>query len=360
MPESRLDQGVGASRSARRWPASSGRRRDDPAEVLSLYADHLATTVISCDSPRFLAFIPAAPPRRRCCSTWSCRRVALGHLVARGVRRDPRREPGAALPRRPRGAPGDRRRRVRHRAARRPTSRRSWSPATSRRARRAGPGRHCARRGERPGPLVGRQHPADHRRRRRSSCRPPTTGSPARPCAPRSTPTRSGLGRRRGGRHRGHDERRHHRRPRRRRLPSRRARAVVPRRRRVRRGRRCSRRASADRFAGHRARRLVRDRPAQVAVRALRLRRAALPRPVRSPRRCTRRTRAYLDVIHAGRRVEPDRLRLPPHPAGPWAAAVVLARRQRHCRVPRRRRGGADHDPARPRELHQARSPSSS
>ena len=35
----------------------------DPKQVLSVYADHLATAVISCDSPRFLSFIPAAPTK---------------------------------------------------------------------------------------------------------------------------------------------------------------------------------------------------------------------------------------------------------------------------------------------------------
>lgn len=36
---------------------------NDPADVLALYADHLAPAVISCDSPRFLSFIPAAPTK---------------------------------------------------------------------------------------------------------------------------------------------------------------------------------------------------------------------------------------------------------------------------------------------------------
>jgi aromatic-L-amino-acid/L-tryptophan decarboxylase len=35
----------------------------DPEQVLSIYADHLATAVISCDSPNFLSFIPAAPTK---------------------------------------------------------------------------------------------------------------------------------------------------------------------------------------------------------------------------------------------------------------------------------------------------------
>jgi aromatic-L-amino-acid decarboxylase len=36
---------------------------NDPADVLDLFTDVLAPAVISCDSPRFLAFIPAAPTK---------------------------------------------------------------------------------------------------------------------------------------------------------------------------------------------------------------------------------------------------------------------------------------------------------
>ena len=46
-----------------RWPASSRRRRETRPTYSAIYADHLATTVISCDSPRYLAFIPAAPSK---------------------------------------------------------------------------------------------------------------------------------------------------------------------------------------------------------------------------------------------------------------------------------------------------------
>ncbi len=35
----------------------------DPEQVLSVYAEQLAPAVISCDSPRFLSFIPAAPTK---------------------------------------------------------------------------------------------------------------------------------------------------------------------------------------------------------------------------------------------------------------------------------------------------------
>ncbi len=40
-----------------------GESGNDPAAVLALFSEHLATGVISCDSPRFLAFIPAAPTK---------------------------------------------------------------------------------------------------------------------------------------------------------------------------------------------------------------------------------------------------------------------------------------------------------
>src|SRR5438309_1781222 len=40
-----------------------GEEGHDPSTVLSVYADHLAPAVISCDSPRFLSFIPAAPTK---------------------------------------------------------------------------------------------------------------------------------------------------------------------------------------------------------------------------------------------------------------------------------------------------------
>ena len=42
---------------------SSARGRKIPAVVLRVFADQLAPAVISCDSPRFLAFIPAAPTK---------------------------------------------------------------------------------------------------------------------------------------------------------------------------------------------------------------------------------------------------------------------------------------------------------
>jgi glutamate/tyrosine decarboxylase-like PLP-dependent enzyme len=40
-----------------------GETGNDPARVLAVFAEHLATAVVSCDSPRFLSFIPAAPTK---------------------------------------------------------------------------------------------------------------------------------------------------------------------------------------------------------------------------------------------------------------------------------------------------------
>jgi glutamate/tyrosine decarboxylase-like PLP-dependent enzyme len=40
-----------------------GESGNDPGTVLHLFAEHLATAVVSCDSPRFLSFIPAAPTK---------------------------------------------------------------------------------------------------------------------------------------------------------------------------------------------------------------------------------------------------------------------------------------------------------
>ena len=40
-----------------------GPKGHDPRRVLAVYDDHLSQAVISCDSPRFLSFIPAAPTK---------------------------------------------------------------------------------------------------------------------------------------------------------------------------------------------------------------------------------------------------------------------------------------------------------
>ena len=48
---------------AARAPNLLGAAGNDPEAVLELYTEVLAPAVISCDSPRFLAFIPAAPTK---------------------------------------------------------------------------------------------------------------------------------------------------------------------------------------------------------------------------------------------------------------------------------------------------------
>ena len=63
MPDVPLDQGVGAEPLRRALAGLLQETPRNPADVLTIYADHLATTVISCDSPRYLAFIPAAPSK---------------------------------------------------------------------------------------------------------------------------------------------------------------------------------------------------------------------------------------------------------------------------------------------------------
>ena len=58
-----LDRGVDPAELEARAPNLIGPAGNDPAEVLELYSEILAPAVISCDSPRFLAFIPAAPTK---------------------------------------------------------------------------------------------------------------------------------------------------------------------------------------------------------------------------------------------------------------------------------------------------------
>jgi glutamate/tyrosine decarboxylase-like PLP-dependent enzyme len=58
-----LDHGVDADELAARAPSPITPAGTDPDAVLALYRDVLAPAVISCDSPRFLAFIPAAPTK---------------------------------------------------------------------------------------------------------------------------------------------------------------------------------------------------------------------------------------------------------------------------------------------------------
>jgi glutamate/tyrosine decarboxylase-like PLP-dependent enzyme len=58
-----LDHAVAPDKLAALVPSLIGPEGNDPALVLRLYSDVLAQAVISVDSPRFLAFIPAAPTK---------------------------------------------------------------------------------------------------------------------------------------------------------------------------------------------------------------------------------------------------------------------------------------------------------
>jgi aromatic-L-amino-acid decarboxylase len=59
-----LDRSVAPAELAERAPASIiAEDGNDPEDVLQLFAEVIAPAVISCDSPRFLSFIPAAPTK---------------------------------------------------------------------------------------------------------------------------------------------------------------------------------------------------------------------------------------------------------------------------------------------------------
>ena len=59
-----LDFGATTSQSPEQALAGLiGASGNEPERVLELFAEHLATAVVSCDSPRFLSFIPAAPTK---------------------------------------------------------------------------------------------------------------------------------------------------------------------------------------------------------------------------------------------------------------------------------------------------------
>jgi aromatic-L-amino-acid decarboxylase len=58
-----LDRAIAPDDLTARAPNLIGAAGNDPERVLTLYRDVLAPAVISCDSPRFLAFIPAAPTK---------------------------------------------------------------------------------------------------------------------------------------------------------------------------------------------------------------------------------------------------------------------------------------------------------
>src|SRR5438045_635681 len=58
-----LDRTVSPHELAARAPSLLGGQGNDPELVLKMFAEVLAPAIISCDSPRFLAFIPAAPTK---------------------------------------------------------------------------------------------------------------------------------------------------------------------------------------------------------------------------------------------------------------------------------------------------------
>lgn len=58
-----LDRAIDPDELAARVPNLIHAAGNDPAHVLDLFIEVLAPAVISCDSPRFLAFIPAAPTK---------------------------------------------------------------------------------------------------------------------------------------------------------------------------------------------------------------------------------------------------------------------------------------------------------
>jgi glutamate/tyrosine decarboxylase-like PLP-dependent enzyme len=58
-----LDHNVPASMLRERAPSLIRPEGNDPEVVMQQYQDVLSPAIISCDSPRFLAFIPAAPTK---------------------------------------------------------------------------------------------------------------------------------------------------------------------------------------------------------------------------------------------------------------------------------------------------------
>ena len=313
----------------------------DPAVVMDLYEHHLSQTVLSADTPRFFGFIPAAPTKAACCSTCSCRRVDPGHLLARGGGRRGRGEQvlrwiadAAGLPATAGGASS------RGGSAGNLSAlvvARETRAAARRARRRAGALPAPAHRGERPGALVDHEHAVAprHGRVRRPHRRPPAhRRGTARGARCRRRP-RDDRGR---GRDVGHDQRRHHRRPRRRRARSRAsaaggststARTAAP---------ACSRRACAR--ATTESSTPTRSSSTRTSGCSRRSTAARCSTASRGSPRVHTQDASYLDVIHhddGSVRVEPDRLRLPPHPPGPRPAAVVLARGLRHRGLHRRR-----------------------
>ena len=343
-PRSPADAARARRRDHHARPASAASRRSACSTTV------LAPACISVDHPRFLSFVPAAPTEA--VDPVRSRRRGVQHLrrlVAGGRRRGVRRERGAALHRRPRRAARRGRRRVRQR----------WHCRQPQCADRgAVPVAGCelpvgstAFAGADPG-VEGRALVRSPQRRGRwtptCSSWPPTRsvglhgdGAPATP-SPSIADDRPGARVRRSSRRAGTTNAGVDRRSGRRRRSSLRPNSapgctsMVP--------------TAAPALAAPSVRSKVRRcracgqlhrRPAQVAVRAVRLLRAALP-PTRQLARAAHTQHAeYLDVLHGSEHDGPDavwnaeRLRPPPVPPRPRAAVLVQPRHLRHRRLPR-------------------------
>ncbi len=325
--------GCRAQRPARRGP-------HNPDQVLGVYASVIAPAVISADSPRFLGFIPAAPTKASLLFDMlvSCASIqGISWLEAAGAIHAENQVLRLIADRAGMPASGGRLLRLRRlgrepvRAGRGPRDRqaqgrpgaagRRWRVAVSEDAHSSII--NTLRILEMDALVVPT---ADHRLTGAGlRAAIAADGDPASLAAIVATSGTTNAG--------------HHRRPGRRGRGRARVRPVVPR------GRRLRRRGPvrAERpgpVRRDRARRLVHRRPAQVAVRPVRLRGPAVPRPVAGPVRAQAgRLLPRRHPRHAGG-VEPDRLRLPPDQARPGPAAVVLAGGVRGRRLQRGHRGG--------------------
>ena len=149
-------------------------RGNDPAHVLDLFVEHLARAVVSCDSPRFLSFIPAAPTKAALLFDMvvSCSSLqATSWLEAAGAvaaENQALRVLADIVGLRP-GAGGLFRFRRHHRQ---PVGF-GGGPRSPRRASRPWPAPHCRQRRR---PLVGGQGLEHHGGGRPAWCRPKTTG----------------------------------------------------------------------------------------------------------------------------------------------------------------------------------------